>query len=204
MKLLVLVLSLIFLSACSSTQQTSGVTLPELVYQYPLPAFPKPLSSSPLRIDLKIFINENGSVREVELQNSSGSLEWDSAAVKAIHQWKYSPARYEDKPVSIWLRQTAIVKFSDPLYLLLGEIQFNSKEEADSAFMLLETGTDFSEIVLKYSVDSSRMKNGSLGAVNIQIFPEHIKNVLLKLKSGDHTAPIKHGEQFAIFKRLKE
>ncbi len=204
MKPLVLCLSLIFFSDCSSIQQTNGLTLPELVYQYPLPAFPKPLTSSPLRIDLKIFISENGSVREVELMNSSGSLSWDSSATNAIRQWKYSPARYEDKPVSIWLRQTAIVKFSDPLYLLLGEIIFNSEEEADSAFTLLEAGADFSEIVRKYSVGSSRSNSGSLGTVNVQIFPEQIKKILLKLKNGDHTAPLKHGEQFAIFKRLKE
>ncbi len=204
MKPLVLCLSLLIFSACSSTQETTALILPELVYQYPLPAFPKPITASQLRIALKIFVGENGSVRDVQLQNSSGSLEWDSAVAKSIRQWKYSPARYEGTPVGIWLRQTAIVKFSDPLYLLLGEIVFNSEEEADSAFTLLEAGVDFSDIVRKYSVGSSRSSSGSLGTVNIQIFPEQIKKVLLKLKNGDHTVPLKHGEQFAIFKRLTE
>jgi len=204
MKPLVLLTSLILFSACSSTHETTGITLPELIYQHPLPAFPKPLSTSYLRIGLKIFVGENGTVRDVVLTNSSGNLSWDSSAVQAILQWKYAPARYETKPVSIWLRQTAVVKFSDPQYLVLGEILFNHKEEADTAFALLEMGADFSEIVEKYSVAPSRSNKGSLGSVNIQIFPEHIKNTLLRLERGDYTAPLKQGDQYAIFKRIND
>ncbi len=204
MKPFAMVFSLIFFSACSSTQQTTGITPPELVFQYPLPAFPKPLTASYLRIDLKILVDKNGSVRDVALQNSSGSLSWDSAAANAIRQWKYSPARYEEKPVSIWLQQTAIVKFSDPQYILLAEIVFNNAATADSAFALLERGADFSEIVQKYSIAPSRSNNGSLGVVNVQIFPQQIKTILLKLKTGTHTAPLKQGEQFTIYKHLKK
>ncbi len=204
MKLLVLLFPFIFFSACSSTQETTGITLPELIYQHPLPAFPKPLSSSHLRIALKIFVSEDGAVHDVELMNSSGYLSWDSAAANAIRLWKYSPAKYDGKPVSIWLRQTAIVQFSDPFYVLLGEIIFTDEETADSAFALLETGVNFSEIVQKYSIASSRSSNGSIGTVNVQIFPEQIKKALLRLERGDYTAPLKYGEQYAIFKRLKE
>ena len=202
MKPLVLCFSLIFISACSSTQESTGINLPELYYQHPLPAFPKPLTTSQLRINLKIFVGENGSVRDVELLNSSGSYSWDSAAAYAIRQWKYSPARYEGKPISIWLRQTAIVKFSDPQYIHLAEIVFTSMEAADSAFDLLERGMDFSEIAKQYSIAPSRANNGSLGDVNVQIFPEQVKKVLLRLDKGGHTSPLKYGEQFVIYKRV--
>lgn len=204
MKPLVLFISLVLLSACSSTQETIGLTLPELVYQYPLPAFPKPLSTSQIRIELKILVSENGSVRTVEILNSSGILSWDSSAIVAIRQWKYSPARYNDKPVTIWLRQTAVVKFSDPHYVLLAEILFENEDIADTAFALLEQGADFTEVVKQYSISTSRSSNGALGSVNVQIFPEQIKKVILKLDNGSYTAPIKYGEHYAIFKRVKE
>ena len=204
MKPLVLLFPLIFFSACSSTQETTGITLPGLIYQHPLPAFPKPLSTFQLKIALKIFVGENGNVRDVELLNSSGDRSWDTAAANTIREWKYSPAKYDGKPVSIWLRQTAVVQFSDPQYLILGEIIFSDEETADSAFALLESGANFSEIVQRYSIASSRSSNGSLGNVNVQIFPEQIKKALLRLNQGAHTAPLKYGEQFAIFKRLKE
>jgi TonB family protein len=204
MKLFVLFFSLVLLSACSSTQETTGLTLPELIYQYPLPAFPKPLLTSHLRIGLKILVSDNGSVRTVELLNSSGIPEWDSTAIEAIRQWKYSPARYNNKPLTLWLRQTAIVKFSDPHYMQLAEIMFEDEGSADSAFALLEQGTDFTEVVQKFSIASSRSSNGSLGTVNVQIFPEQVKKIILQLDNGSYSAPVKYGEHFAIFKRLKD
>ena len=204
MKPLVLILSLIIFSACSSTKETTSISPPELLYQHPLPVFPRLLTTSQLRIALKIFIETDGTVHDVEFMNSSGSADWDSTAVSAIRKWKYSPAKYEGKPISIWLRQTAIVKFSDPQNILLAEIILNNLEEADSAFALLEEGVDFFEVVRKYSKADSRSNNGSLGIVNIQIFPEQIKNIILRLDQGDYTAPVKYGEQFAIYKRLKE
>ena len=202
--LLLFFFSLTYFAACSSTQQTTDLTLPELLYQHPLPAFPKPITAPHLRIDLEILVTENGTVRDVRLLNSSGSVAWDSAAATAIRQWKYSPARYREKPVRIWLHQTAIVKFSEPRYLSLAEIMCTTTEEADSAYMLLEQGSDFSEIVLRYSVTSSREKNGALGAVNILIYPEQIKNILAKLETERYTHPVKYGERYVIFKRLKE
>ena len=96
------------------------------------------------------------------------------------------------------------MKFSDPQYILLAEIVFNNAATADSAFALLERGADFSEIVQKYSIAPSRSNNGSLGVVNVQIFPQQIKTILLKLKTGTHTAPLKQGEQFTIYKHLKK
>ena len=204
MKPLVLLFSLLFLSACSTTQQTSDLTLPELVYQHPLPPYPKPLSASHLRIDLKLLVTENGSVGDVIFQSGSGNLAWDTTAMTAIRQWKYSPARFDKKPVSIWLRQTAIVQFSEPRYILLGEIQFTDEESADSAFALLEQGKDFSEVVEQFSIAPSRFSNGSLGEINVQIFPEQIKTTLMRLHNGNHTTPLKYGDHFVIFKRLEE
>ncbi len=157
-----------------------------------------------MRIELKIHVADDGSVPDVLFLDGSGSDEWDSAASTAIRKWKYSPARYQEKPVSIWLHQTAVIQFSEPQYLLLAEILCQTPEEADSAYALLEQGWSFSDVAEKYSVASSRGMDGRLGTVNIQIYPQQIKIILARLNREQYTSPIKYGERYAIFKRLKE
>lgn len=204
LSLSITVLAVLFiLSACSSTKETAAIIPPELLYQHPLPAFPKPIQNFQLRIPLEILVTENGTVSEVHFVNSSGNTVWDSAASASIKQWKYSPARLENKPLRIWLRQTAIVRFSEPNYLLLEEIVCNSSQDADSAYALLLRGMAFEEVVSQYSIALSKEKSGILGNVNIQIYPEHVKNVLAKLTNNEFTKPIRYGERYIIIKRLK-
>ena len=195
---------MLLIEACSSSQTLTDIKLPLLVYQEPLPPFPRPVSASTMRIDLEVHVRKDGSVDAVRFLNSSGSVAWDSEALSVIHQWKYSPARSEDKPINLWIRQTAVVTFSDPLYIPLSEIICSNAEQADTVCALLEQGVEFSDLALKYSVASSRSANGDLGPVNIQIYPEHIKRVLKRLKIGRYTEPVVFGEQYAIFKRTKE
>lgn len=198
-----LTLAVLF-AACSSSQQSTGISLPALVYQEPLPPFPRPITTPTLRIALQIHVCKDGSVDEVRFLNSSGSTLWDSAAAVSIRLWKYSPARSEGKPINIWLHQTAIVAFSEPQYLLLAEILCSTAEQADSLYTLLEQGIEFSELASKYSIASSHTAQGMLGSVNIQIYPAHIKKALTKLGLGLWTKPIPYGDRYAIFKRLKE
>ncbi len=195
---------IVLLAACSSSQQQTDITLPALVYQEPLPPFPKPFTTPLLRIALQIHVRKDGSVDDVRLLNSSGSYEWDSAAATVIHQWKYSPARYENTPINIWLNQTAIVKFSEPRYLSLAEILCSTAGEADTVCALLEQGEEFASLALMYSIAASRSAHGILGSVNIQVYPEHIKKLLAGLDVDQWTAPVRFGERYAIFKRLKE
>lgn len=207
MKPLVLFVSvtvIVLFAACSSSQETNDITLPALVYQEPLPPFPKPTTSPTLRIALQIHVRKDGTVDDVLFLNSSGSVAWDSAAISTIRRWKYSPARCEKQPINIWLHQTAVVTFSEPQYITLAEILCSTAEQADTVFLLLEQGADFTDLVLKYSVASSQSSNGILGTVNIQMYPEHIKRVLSRLRIGKYTEPTQYGAHFAIFKRLQE
>jgi len=41
---------------------------------------------------LQLLINENGTVSEVEIKTSSGYPRLDKAAMKAVKQWRYTPA----------------------------------------------------------------------------------------------------------------
>ncbi|MFA5832469.1 MAG: TonB family protein [Bacteroidota bacterium] len=207
MKPLLVFISLIlagFFAACSSAEQTTDFILPQLIYQHPLPAYPKPITSATLKISLEMYVSKEGAVSDVRLLNSSGSIDWDSAAMAAIYKWRYTPALSGDTPISIWLRQTAVVRFSEPQYVILGEILCKTAEEADSAFAHLEHGIPFSEVVVQYSIGESKEKEGKIGTVNILIYPEHIKNMLARLGRNEFTKPVQFGTRYAIFKRLKE
>lgn len=204
MKPLIVLLGLSLLAACSTTREVADLTLPELIVQYPLPAYPSPISSTHLRIEFKILVNEEGSVKAAELLNGSGNAEWDAATVETIKRWRYTPALYRNKPMKLWLKQAAVVQFSEPQYLLLQEIIFEAKETADSAFSLLEQGASFEEVALQYSIAPSRPQKGMLGKINIQIYPLHIKQVLAELNDDQITSPLKFGDRYVIYKRVKE
>jgi TonB family protein len=193
-----------FFAACTSSQYSADLTLPQLIYQHPLPSFPKTVPSPFLRIPLEIRVLKDGTVSDVRIISGSGITAWDSAALLAIRQWKYSPARISGSPVSIWLHQTAVVQFSEPKFMSLAEIICSGQEQADSAYALLEQGNTFSEAVRRFSVSRSRDSGGQLGTVNVQIYPEAIKNILTRLDVGEYTRPIPFGEQYAIFLRVAQ
>lgn len=204
MKPLTVLLSLMLLAACSTTQEVADLTLPELIVQYPLPVYPFPITSTHLRIEFKILVNEDGSVKAAELLDGSGNDEWDAATIATIQTWRYTPALYKNKPMKLWLKQAAVIQFSEPFFVLLQEIVFLTKESADSAYYLLEHGSGFDEIAGLYSVSPSRAQKGSLGKTNIQIYPHHIKQVLAELKEDQITLPMKFGDRYVIYKRIKE
>lgn len=203
MKPLIVVFCMACLMACSTSTQVADLTLPSLLMQYPLPAFPEPRHESELRVDLNILVGEDGTVRYVEFLRGSGNLAWDSAAASTIKMWRYSPARYKDMPMKLWLHQTAVIQFSHPNYLTIAELLCPTKIEADSVYKKLKEGCDFCEMVLLYSIAPSREQKGIIGTVNIQNYPEHIRKVLSSLDSSQWTEPVPYGEWYAIFKRIE-
>lgn len=192
------------LSSCSSSNSTSDVILPQLVYQHPLPAYPKELSAAQLRVPLEIHVSKEGTVTDVRLVKSSGTPSWDSAAIAAIMKWRYSPARAENRPVGLWLHQTAIVRFSAPKYIMLAEIICTGREEIDSAYQMLLEGGAFSDAAKRFSVGETHDAGGSIGVVNIQVYPSSIKHHLNGLDVNEFTEPIPFGDRYAIFKRMQE
>ncbi len=204
MKPLIVLLSLSLFGACSTTQEVADLTLPELIVQYPLPAYPVPISSTHLRVEFKILVNDDGTVKSAELVNGSGNNEWDMATIETIKLWRYTPALYKNKPIKLWLKQAALIQFTEPQFISLQEIVFSTKETADSVYNLLEHGAGFEEIAMQYSISPSRTQRGSLGKINIQIYPYHIKHVLAELNDNQITPPMKFGDRYVIYKRVKE
>ena len=56
------------------------------------------------RVLLRVLVNEEGRTASVEVNRSSGVEVLDQAALEAIKHWRFSPARYGEKPVESWVR----------------------------------------------------------------------------------------------------
>ena len=70
----------------------------------PLPLYP-PMSrrlGEQGVVVLRILIDANGRAVDVQVQRSSGSARLDQAALEAIREWRFIPARRGGKPVPEW------------------------------------------------------------------------------------------------------
>lgn len=56
-------------------------------------------------VKLSVYILANGTVAEIRLKKSSGYPRLDEAAIKAVKQWRYLPARQGDTPIPYWYTQ---------------------------------------------------------------------------------------------------
>lgn len=204
MRFAIVFLCAICLFGCSSIQRITDASIPQLLIQSPLPVVPESISRSQFQLDMILFILEDGSVDKARLLKGSGDDSWDSLAIASIKKWRFTPARIDNQPTSTWYRLRTTIRYANPVYFPLAEILCTTEDEADSVYESLGQGKDFSELAVKHSVDPSREKRGLLGEVNINLYPENIRLALEKLPPDGHTKPIKYGDLFAIFKRLKK
>lgn len=65
------------------------------------------------RVLLRVLVDQEGKSKSVEVSRSSGSQTLDRAAVEAIRLWRFSPARYGDKPVESWVRIPVDFRLTD-------------------------------------------------------------------------------------------
>lgn len=56
------------------------------------------------RVLLRVLVDDQGRIKQVDINSSSGNAALDRAAAEAIKRWRFHPARYGDKPVESWLR----------------------------------------------------------------------------------------------------
>ena len=52
-----------------------------------------------------VYILPDGTVGEIKLKRSSGFARLDEAALDAVRQWRYVPARRGDQPIPYWYVQ---------------------------------------------------------------------------------------------------
>ena len=72
----------------------ADITTPELVERKPVP-FPaeaKKLAHEGV-VDLRVWVNPDGTVGDVVVLRSSGDAHLDKAAIAGVKSWKYKPSR---------------------------------------------------------------------------------------------------------------
>jgi TonB family protein len=204
MRLIVCILCFMYLIGCSSVKQVSEGSTPQLLIQSQLPPIPASIKQPIFDLDVVLFVMEDGTVGKTRMLKGSGDAAWDSLALSSIRQWRFTPARMDNKPIGSWFHMQSTLRYADPQYMNLAEILCTSREEADSVYNVIEQGQNFNELAMRYSVDPSREMGGMLGDVNINVFPENIRKSLSKLIINEYTKPMKYGDLYAIFKRLRK
>ena len=81
-------------------QQPRAMSRPPL--EYPARAMAKRIEGF---VMLSILIDEEGNVSEVKVIEADPPDTFEEAAISNIKKWKFEPARYQGKPVSIWVNQ---------------------------------------------------------------------------------------------------
>ncbi len=195
-----LTLFLALFIGCTLTQQTElPPDQPELISMVPLP----PLSSMPaaggLKINVIMHVMENGTVENARLVGTSGDASWDTLALQSMKQW-----RYASSGKSRWIRQLVVVQIQEPVVLDVAEYECARLQVADSLAAALNNAADVSVILKGAAAPGSEVKAKVRKSVNIAVYPKRIMDELLKLADGGNTAPIKVGDKYCIYQRLKK
>jgi len=203
MKPSILFLLVLFVVGCATTKETAELTPPTIIAQTPLPPLPPqhPLIKS---ISVAIHIDSVGNVEAVRFLKGSLNAEWDSLTIERIKEWKFAPAMYGGKPVTLWYRYQFLLEYNEPKIFMLAEIQCGSKQIADSLYTLLKSGEDFFRLAEQNSIAPSRANKGVVGEINIYRYPKDVWSEIAKLKPGEITPPLPYGRIYAIFKRLPD
>jgi TonB family protein len=195
---------LILLSGCKSLELPEAPeTLPQLVYQAPLPPWPESSLLRELRLDLEIYVGTDGLVRDAVLITPTVFSEWNRRALEEVRKWRFSPAMARGKPVPLWIRQTVRVQFEQPMVMVLAEIAVSEAALADSLHRLLESGVPFDTLARRFSVAASRELGGVLGEIDVRTLPNEVRRELVKLQEGEFSEPLVLGQRYVIYKRLK-
>jgi parvulin-like peptidyl-prolyl isomerase len=91
-------------------------------------------------------------------------------------------------------------KFSSPEMIRISVILVKTEDEAREILKKAREGEDFTELVRKYSRDSSAQKGGDLGLCAGQALRKEFADVALSMKKGDVSDPVKTEEGFFLIK----
>lgn len=204
MKKIILFCLFFITSGCSVFQpEETSIIQPTLLKQSELPPLRQSIEGNWFEFYCEMLINSYGDVEKAKILNGTGDEIWDSLAVLSLLKWKYSPAVYDGHPIKLLIRRKIRVVFVEPKVIPLVEIELQNYELADSVYNALLSGADFTLLVKKYSISSSRDSNGNLGNVNIKHYSDNIRTALSNLAEGEFTKPLKYGDYYVIFKRVR-
>jgi TonB family protein len=94
----------------------SGLGFVQVSYVYnPKPHYPEKAREEGREgtVILRVLVDEEGRVRSVEVNRSSGFEAFNRAAVDAVRRWRFSPARYGERRVESWVRIPVVFRLAD-------------------------------------------------------------------------------------------
>ncbi len=62
---------------------------------------------------LRVHVSRQGAAEEVQVRTSSGSAALDEAALEAVRQWRFVPARQGGEPVAAWVLVPIVFKLEN-------------------------------------------------------------------------------------------
>ena len=62
---------------------------------------------------LRVLVDEEGKSKSVEVNRSSGFESLDRAAAETVKRWRFSTARYGERPVESWVRIPIVFRLAD-------------------------------------------------------------------------------------------
>ena len=65
------------------------------------------------KVLLRVYVTADGAAGELQIQTGSGSEFLDNAALKAVQQWRFVPARKGESPVAAWVQVPIVFKLNE-------------------------------------------------------------------------------------------
>jgi TonB family protein len=198
-------LLLFWVLGCGTPYEIShDIAPPELINYVPLPPFRILPDNRPLKLRVMMCVREDGSVEQVRFVQASGDPSWDSLAAQRIKEWRYAPPLRNGVPTDVWVSQQIVVQFGDPILMSLLYLSAPDKRAADSLYALLSGGRDFETLVREYAGSARDHLGGSLGAVDVRTLAPRVRDALKQIREGEFTQPLRSGDRYVIYKRLKK
>jgi TonB family protein len=94
--------------------------VPQLLFQYPLPAVPESIKQFSFDLDMVLFILADGTVDKVRLLKGSDDSKWDTLAVESIKRWRFKSARMNNQPISTWYHLKTTVRYASRNFMYNG------------------------------------------------------------------------------------
>jgi len=90
---------------------------PPVIVKRVLPVYPEALKESRMQgtVMLEVEILTDGSIGAIEVYRSlmAGEGGFDEAAIQALRQWEFQPARSGGRPVACWVRIPMVFELSN-------------------------------------------------------------------------------------------
>jgi TonB family protein len=200
----IILLSILLLAGCPPVPDHTVITPPSNIeYMTTVPPVTNIAHGGKLELTVYFLVLKNGTVEEVSMQTKSGDPRWDSAVVDSLKRWRFVALPDESPLNSRWLRYTIHVEIAEPVFMNLGEIIALNRTEADSLYLLLRQGVEFTALAQQHREGTTEEVGKMLGTVNISQYPEYVRKELVRLRVCRFTRPIQVGDMYIIYKRFR-